>query len=110
MGIARLFTQTVTLATYLGSGTFNDVFADPVAVACQVEDTIREVRNSDGDQVVSTARVFAGLSTAPDVPAVAGQFAPGSKVTVNGRTALVLSVARRDVGPTSARHVEVALT
>lgn len=110
MGIERLFTQIVSLETYLGTGTFGDVYADPVDVACYLEDAIREVRNTQGDQVVSTARIYASLNTAPDDPSTAGQFAVGSKVTAHGRTALVLSVARYEVGPVNARHIEVALT
>ena len=110
MGIARLFTQTVNLATYLGSGTFAAVYADPVDIPCQVEDTIREVRNADGEQVVSTTRIFAGIDTAPDDPATGGQFAPGSRVTVHGRDPFVLPVTRRDLGPMSRRHVQVSLT
>lgn len=110
-GIARLFTQSVSVETLLGSGAYGDVWADPVDIACFINDTTKMTRNAQGDEVVSSTTLYAPLTTSPDQPATAGQFAPGSRVTVQGRTALVLSAARRDsAGPARIWHTEVTLT
>lgn len=110
-GIAALFTQTVDVETLTGSGAYGDVFASPVTVACFVNDRSKMVRNSNGDEIVSTTTLYAPLTASPDVPATAGQFAPGSRVTVNGRTAYVVNAARRDsAGPSRIWHTEVTLT
>lgn len=111
MGIARLFTQTVTVQTCTGSDSSGPLRATGVDVACYVEDSTRLIRDAAGQEVVSSTRVFAPLTTAPTVPPVAGQFTVDSLVTVNGRDAFVITSARRDgVGPSSAWHVEIALT
>lgn len=110
-GIGRLFTQTVTNKTYLGTGAYGEVFADPVDKACFINDSIKLVRNAQGDEVVSTARLYAPLTDFPADPPVAGQYAPGSEVTVDGLTHRVIAVARKDAaGPASSHHIEVQLT
>lgn len=110
-GIAALFTQSVTVETLTGSGAYGDVYAAPTVVECFINDRAKMVRNSQGDEVVSSTTLYAPLASSPDDPATAGQFSPGSRVTVNGRSALVLSVARRDGnGPSRIWHTEVTLT
>lgn len=104
MSIARLFTQTASVETRLGSGTTGERFASAVSRPCFVDDAVRLVRNSQGEEVVSSSRLYGP-------PEDAAVYLPGSKVTVNDRTARVISTARRDnAGPTSAHHVEVQLT
>jgi hypothetical protein len=104
MGIARLFTQTVSVQTYQGVGPLGPVRAAAVDVACYVNDARKLVRNSTGDEVISETTLYAPLSTY-------ATFTIQSLVTVNGRTASVLTVYKRDsAGPASAHHVEVTLS
>ena len=104
MGIARLFTQSVSVKTYLGQGSFGPEYAPAVDVQCFVNDARKLVRNSTGDEVVSETTLYAPLSSY-------GSFTAQSLVTVNGRDASVITVYRRDsVGPASAHHVEVTLS
>lgn len=110
-GIGRLLTQTVPVKTCLGSDSSGPILADPADVACYIEDSVRMVRDSMGQEVVSSVRLIAALDAAPAVPPVAGQFTVNSVATVNGRDVQVLTAARRDgVGPTRCWHVEIALT
>lgn len=110
-GIGRLLTQTVQVATRLGSDSSGDIEADPVDVACYIEESTRLVRDANGEEVVSSTRLIAAIDAAPTVPPVAGQFSVNSTVTVNGRDATVITAARRDgVGPARCWHVEVSLT
>lgn len=104
MGIARLFTQTASVETRTGSKAGAAAYADPVDVACFVNDSHKQVRAANGDEIVSSTTLYAPLA---DVEV----FAPGSKVTVNGRTAFVISTFRRDsAGPASAFHTQADLT
>lgn len=103
-GIARLFNQTVTVETYLGTGVKGPTFAAPASVLCFVDDSRKLVRDSTGEQVVSSTTVYAPLS-------VYAQFPVDSKVTVNGRTARVVAVElQNSAGPASVHHTQVNLT
>jgi hypothetical protein len=104
MGIARLFTQTVSVQTYEGEGSLGPVWAPAVDVACFVNDARKLVRNSAGDEVVSETTLYTPLSAY-------SSFTIQSRVTVNGRAANVITVYKRDsAGPASAHHVEVTLS
>ena len=104
MGIARLFTQTVSVETCLGTGVNGQVYAPAVTVSCFVNDGHKLVRDSTGDQVVASTTLYAALSTVDT-------FTPQSKVLVNGREARVIAAYRRDsAGPASAHHAHVELT
>lgn len=104
MGIARLFTQTVSVETYLGTGTTGPKYAAPVTVACFINDARKLVRDSTGSEVVSETTIYAPLAAHADFPVKA-------RVTVNGRAAFVLCVYRRDsAGPAANFHTEVTLT
>lgn len=103
-GIARLFTQTVTVARKIGTSGTGERFAAAVTRKGFVNDGIKLVRDSTGTEVVSQSRVYGPLA---DVDV----YTPGSKVTVNGRESRVIAVLRRDsAGPADAYHVEVHLT
>lgn len=103
MSIARLFTQTASVQTRTGTGTSGDKFAAAVDVLCFVNDGHERKAEAAGVEIVSQTTLYAPLASIDT-------FAVGSKVTVNGRTAHVVSVFRRDsAGPTSAHHAQVNL-
>lgn len=111
MNIARLFTQPVSLETYLGSSAHGAVYAAPVTVRCFIEDASKLVRKPSEEEILSSTTLYGPLTAAPDDPATAGQFAPLSRVTVNGRVAHVITANRQDsAGPARIHHVEVHLT
>lgn len=105
MNIARLFTQTVSVETYLGTGPYGDDFAAPVNVACYVTGS-QNVTISGTTLVINADNiVYAATSTLPTVPPVAGQFTPQSKVNGTGRVSTVKpKLAPR---PRGSDHVEV---
>lgn len=109
--LSRLFTQLVTLETFLGAGARGDVYAAPVAVPCFIQDVTKLTRKQNAEEVVSTTTLFADISTSPDSPPVAGQFAGNSRVTVNGRQAFVITTGRQNSGgPARIHHTRVDLT
>lgn len=101
---------TVSIEAYEGSGAYGDVYADPVDVTpCVVEATSRLVRVqsqggsglTDGAERVSSTTVYAPLDTV---------CPPGSRVTIGGRAARVLAVARLDDhGLDLPAHLEISL-
>jgi hypothetical protein len=95
--------STVTVATRTGSGARGAVFATPVTRTVFVEDGRKLVRDEAGEQVVSETTLFDALAAADVYPA-------GTKVTVNGRAALVIVAKRRALGDPDVDHLEVALT
>lgn len=102
-GIARLFTQTATVETYLGTGINGPTYAPAATVQCFINDCNKLVRSSTGEQVVASTIVYAPLATV-------GAFAPRSRVTVNGRITQVIAAYRRDsAGPVSAYHAHIEL-
>jgi hypothetical protein len=104
MGIARLFTDPVSVETYEGETATGPRYAPAVDVACFVNDARKLVRAATGEEVISETTLYAPLSTVDSWPA-------GSRVTLNGRTATVIVAYRRDsAGPVSAHHVQINLT
>ena len=104
MGIELFFIHSVSVETYAGSGAYGDLYAAPAPVACFVDDDIHLTRDASGVEVVSSSVVYAPASDT-------AMFPPGSKVTVNGRLAHVISTNSRDSGPLGLPdHVEVHLT
>lgn len=104
VGVGMFFVHTVVVETYGGSGAFGESYAAPVTVNCYADDGYHLVRNKVGEEVVSSAAVYAPLGDA-------SLFTVDSRITVNTRTAYVISVNVREVGslPVPA-HVEVHLT
>lgn len=101
-GIARLYTDTVQVAP-ARTGR-HPGYADPVAVACYVNDTQKLVIAADGTEVVSPTTIYASLHTDQ-------LFLPAAKVTLpSGRTAQVITVARKEHGPANAWHLQIAVS
>lgn len=91
-----LLKDLVTVETYSGDGAYGPIFAAPVTVKVDVDQTRRLVRNAAGDEVVSEATFDVhpqprDETTRAFLDAVA-LFAPESKVTISGRAAKVISV------------------
>ncbi len=100
---AFLLRHTVQVETLLGSGPYGDSYAAPVTVKCFRDDKRQIVRGANGDEVVSEVTLYARL-------AATATFQPDSRVTWDGRTAYVVSLARRDdAGMGAWQHIEVNL-
>jgi hypothetical protein len=97
-----LLRHTAVVEPYLGAGPFGDTYGPPVDVKCFAEDKRRRVLSTTGTRVVSNMTLICLPGT--DIP-------PGSRVTVNGRSAAVINLADGDGGglPTPD-HVQVMLT
>lgn len=100
------FVHTVDVQTLTGAGAYGDIYADPVTdVPCLIEDTIRLVNDSQGNEVTSNTTLFAGLEQTT-------LFTPGSKVVLPSRTARVITTGVHDSGALQLGldHVEIHLT
>jgi hypothetical protein len=98
------FVNSVSVETLTGEGAYGEDFADPVTVACFIDDSTHLVRNKDGEEVVSNTVLYADSSQS-------AAFAVDSRVTVNGRTARVITLNAYDsVSLGLPDHVEVHLT
>lgn len=93
----------ITLATRTGQGARGPVYADDATRTVFVEDGRKLVRDQAGEQVVSESTLF-------DTVDSADLYTAGSKVTVNGRPALVIVAKRRVMGDPDVDHTEIALT
>lgn len=102
--LSGFFNSMVTVQTYLGANGHGDQFATATTVACFIEDATKLTRNANAEEVVSTTTLYAPIGAA-------GQFTPGSKVTVSGRTAFVIVTSRQNsAGPARIHHTQVTLT
>lgn len=100
------YVHMVTVETYEGSGAYGPAYTTAEQVRCWLEDGNKLVRDSEGNEVVSSTELFVPL-------AQASLFTVGSRVTLpSGRTASVLSAATFDSGSLNLGldHAEVALT
>jgi len=103
-GIEEFYVHTATVETHTGAGAFGDTYASPQTIACYADDSRKLVRASDGEQVVSETTLYTYTT-------YAGLFTPETKVTVGGRTALVVKVNTNDSGSLGLPdHVAVSLT
>lgn len=102
---AWLLPHSVVVETYRGTTGLGDTWDPPEELhSVKVDETRRFVRDTRGDEVVSETTIYARLHRAD-------RFPPGSKVTTNGRTAIVISCKRHDDGGAGGwQHVEVVLT
>lgn len=100
------FVHTATVKTFLGSTANGPKLDDPVADACFIEDDRKLVINASGEQVASSAKLYAAKSSV-------ALYAPGSEVTSSvlpNRVARVISLRVCDSGPLGLPdHVEVDL-
>ncbi len=108
VSLPRVLTpHTVTVEDKTGDGAYGPVFAAARTVRrCRVEDKRSLVRDSDGQEVVSMARLFLRPESGP-VPV-------GSKVTLrpgapDERIAVVITAAHHHTPP-APEHYELALT
>lgn len=99
MSIRLLLNQSATVEAYQGTGAYGPVYGEPVEVGCRVDWSREMVRDSDGNEVVASARLY----ILPD-----DQFPTGSRVTVDGYTTSAVTVAPRR-GRHEVNHVEVTL-
>lgn len=98
---ASLLVHTVTVRPFLGQSSTGPVYGDAFTLRCMAQGGARLVRNSDGDQVVSSLTLYAAPGTAVAVPA-------GSEVDHAGDTTTVLSAIEHDDGGLGApQHTEV---
>jgi hypothetical protein len=98
--------HTVSVARLSGEGAYGDVFDDAVDLLGFVDDSNKLVLNADGEQVVSSARVF--------FPAATDNVPLQSQVTLpdifGGRTSQVIATSRHDAGTLATpNHLELAL-
>lgn len=100
------FVHTASVSTFLGSTATGAKLADPVDDACFIEDDQKLVVNASGEQVASSAVLYARRSSA-------ALYAPGSEVTSSilpGRARRVISIHVYDSGSLGLPdHVQVAL-
>lgn len=103
-GIKKLFTDAGSVETYLGrTGSGVESWAAPAPKAGAVNDQRRLILSATGEQIVSESTWYTDIADVDLYPLK-------SKVTVNGRAAVVLQVKRREEGPAKAHHLEVSLT
>ncbi|MBF8191661.1 hypothetical protein ITP53_39405 [Nonomuraea sp. K274] len=98
---AWLLRHTVHIEPFEGDGPYGPEYGEQTTVACFVDDRLQKILNAEGAEIVARGVLYMPLDTVSPV---------GSRVTVNGRAALVLAALRRDGGglPTPD-HLEVAL-
>lgn len=97
-----LLRHTVTIEAYLGDTAYTPSYGPPVAARAFVEETIRTVRNKNGEEVTASTTVY--LLPTQACP-------PESRVTTpTGRVASVITSTLHDGGglPTPD-HREVTL-
>lgn len=102
--LSEFFVHTVEVETRLEDGPWGERYGPPVTVLCFVDESRKYVRDGAGREVVSEASLTAAVEDAD-------RFQPGSRVTVHGRRAAVIGVARATSGDLELPdHVEVTLT
>jgi hypothetical protein len=103
--LSAWWVHETTVETRSGSGAYGDTYTGAVTITGLVDDSNKLIVGPDGQQVVSSARVFYPAGTV--IPL-------GSRITLPapflGRAAEVIAVSVHDAGtqPVPA-HVEVAL-
>ena len=99
----RWFIHTAVVETLSGESAYGDVFAAPATDTGYLEGTTKLVRDSTGQQVVSSSTWYTALANAP-------KYTPDTKVTTGGRTARVVGVSTYQTPLGLEDHVEVYLT
>ena len=99
---AAMQPHTVTVQSKTGVTGTGTLYSPATTVACRIDDTVRLVRGTDGNQVVASTTIY--TSDSRDL------WGPGSIVTVNGRDTTVITVSRHDDGGAGGwQHTEIAL-
>lgn len=89
--LTALFVHTASVETFTGTGAYGATYAAPVTVKGFLDDGVVLVRTGTTDELTQKSIFFAALTDAPTL-------LPKSRITVNGRVALVSEVRRRDGG------------
>ncbi len=95
--------DTVTVDTRTGEGAYGPTYAAPRDVQCDVDETRRMVRDSNGDEAVSEATLICHPRTwvtVDDTTLMVDPlevFTPESTVTIAGRTSRVLAAKERKI-------------
>ena len=98
---AQLLVHTASVEPYEGSGAYGDVYGAAYSLPCYFEAERKIVRNSEGDEAVAEATVYADLGN---------EIKPGSRVSANGYSSTVITVSVfDDAGLTGLAHREIAL-
>lgn len=95
-----LLQQQVTVETYRGESAYGPLYDPPVAIRCRHESKRQLVRDRTGQEVVSESRLFAFPEAA---------LTPESRVSVDGHTTTVLTVARHGGAHGETVYLEAAL-
>ena len=96
-----LLVHTVTVTPRTGSGAYGTTYGDPFTLRCFRETGHKLVRAADGNEVVSSAQLYAAPGQAASIPA-------GSTVEWDGHTTTVVASHDRDSGGLGAPdHTEV---
>lgn len=97
------FVHTASVQTFLGGSSTGDTYTAAADVKGFLDDGLVLVHSASGEQLVQKSIFFAALSNAD-------KFVPETLVTVNGTTAQVTGVRRRDGGSLGLPdHIEVDL-
>jgi len=83
--IADTMGAIVSAETYLGESAVGPVYADPVDVVCNIDPTTELMRDSNGEEVVSTYALLVAADTGPSLP-------PESRITYNGLISFVIDL------------------
>jgi hypothetical protein len=94
-----LLTQDATIEVYLGQNAYEDLFTGSTAIKCRFEPLVQKVIDSNGNEVVSTGRMFIG----PGINITAQ-----SKVYFEDQQYIVISLAKQQT-ISSYSHKEVLL-
>ena len=97
-----LLIHTITIKEYQGDGPYGPSYGDPYEVRCYFEKKRDLVRDSNGQEIVSSARAF----MAPDY-----EPPPKSIITFEGDDYEVITSARFDnpIAGAKPHHTEVTL-
>lgn len=101
--LVKLWVHLVTVAPRTGDGPTGRTYGTPYELPCWLDDRVRLVLASTGEQIISPSTVY-GPSTCPDIP-------PGSRISrPSGREMTVIAAQRHDSGQLGLPdHVEISL-
>lgn len=118
-GIARFFVHSISVQTWLGTGSNGNVYAAAVTLSpaagngVLVDDAIHLVRNKDGDEVTSQGHIAAPLSTVslftPDSLVTILGDSDGDEIAAKPRRVIVVNTADA-AGLNLPEHVVISLT
>lgn len=104
--VDQWFVHEVEVETYDVAGSWGPTYLEAQTKACWVEEALQLVRNTDGEEVTSSARISAPLEDR-------GTYTVGSRITLpGGRPVTVINLAVFDSGllGLGLDHIEVSTT